>query len=140
MSCPDCFRGSIHEGNPKGEVTRIHGLDTYVSRPPNGTTPRGVVVIIPDAFGWDFGNSRLLADSYAEKGKFLVYLPDFMNGIFSPSMHGCAWEDKLIDVVQGTRRHYGCLTALELLWVMVASFRRCKYYNATKIWHLTLTA
>lgn len=95
MSCPDCFRGSIHEGNPRGEVTKIHGLDTYVSRPPDGAQPRGVVVIIPDAFGWEFGNIRLLADSYAEKGKFLVYLPDFMNGRSFLSIHSRAEEDKL---------------------------------------------
>ncbi len=80
MACADCFRGSIHTGQPKGEVTTIHGLDTYVSRPPNGAQARGVIVVIPDAFGWEFGNNRLLADTYAEKGNFLVYLPDFMNG------------------------------------------------------------
>ncbi|PMB65418.1 Protein AIM2 [Beauveria bassiana] len=80
MACADCFRGNIHEGQPKGEVGNVHGLDTYISRPPKGTQSRGIVVIIPDAFGWKFGNNRLLADHYAEKGDFTVYLPDFMNG------------------------------------------------------------
>ncbi|OAA46578.1 Dienelactone hydrolase [Beauveria brongniartii RCEF 3172] len=84
MACADCFRGNIHEGQPKGEVGNVHGLDTYISRPPKGTQSRGIVVIIPDAFGWKFGNNRLLADNYAEKGNFTVYLPDFMNGHAAP--------------------------------------------------------
>lgn len=106
MVCADCFRGSIHEGQPKGEVTTIHGLQTYVSRPPNGAQPRGVVVVIPDAFGWEFGNSRLLADTYAEKGNFLVYLPDFMNGKGFIRVERATWAD----LMQGTLRRYGCLT------------------------------
>ncbi|EGX91592.1 Dienelactone hydrolase [Cordyceps militaris CM01] len=83
MACADCFRGNIHNGKPKGEVGHVHGLPTYISRPPQGTPSRGVVVVIPDAFGWEFGNNRLLADTYAEKGGFTVYLPDFMNGMLS---------------------------------------------------------
>jgi len=55
-------------------------LPTYIAEPPSGTPPKGIVVIIPDAFGWELPNSRVLADSYAEKGNFRVYLPDFMNG------------------------------------------------------------
>lgn len=42
---------------------------------------RGIIIIVPDAFGWEFVNNRILADNYAEKGKYLVYLPDFMNGM-----------------------------------------------------------
>jgi dienelactone hydrolase len=71
--------GIINEGIPKGTETIIHGLPTYVARPQGRA--KGLVVIVPDAFGWDFSNGRVLADSYAEKGGFLVYLPDFMNGM-----------------------------------------------------------
>ncbi|KAH0593545.1 hypothetical protein MHUMG1_08683 [Metarhizium humberi] len=84
MSCPDCFRGQIHEGETKGKVIKHYGFDTYVSEPPNGTTPKGIIVVIPDAFGWAFPNNRILADTYAEKGGFKVYLPDFMNGHAAP--------------------------------------------------------
>jgi hypothetical protein len=80
MSCPDCFTGSVHDGDPKGKVTKVYGLDAYVSEP-TGKPVKGVIVIIPDAFGWEFVNSRILADHYADKGGFKVYLPDFMNGI-----------------------------------------------------------
>ena len=82
MSCPDCFKGTIHIGNPSGTVETIHGLPVYVTEPAEGITPKGIVVYIPDAFGWDFVNNRILADHYAKRGEFLVYVPDFMGGRF----------------------------------------------------------
>jgi hypothetical protein len=80
MSCPDCFNGHVHDGTPRGKVVQLHSLDTYVSEPTNGKTVKGIIVIIPDAFGWVFVNNRLLADHFAEKGNYRVYLPDFMKG------------------------------------------------------------
>jgi hypothetical protein len=79
MACVDCASGIINEGIPQGAETTIYGLPTYVARPAG--PPKGLIVIVPDAFGWNFSNGRVLADSYAEKGGFLVYLPDFMNGM-----------------------------------------------------------
>lgn len=81
MSCPDCFKGYTHAGSPKGQITKLHGLDVYMAEPPEGTPVRGIIVIIPDAFGWEFVNNRILADHYAEKGRYRVYLPDFMDGM-----------------------------------------------------------
>src|ERR1700678_4039379 len=80
MSCPNCFSGHINGGTPVGTTTTIHGLPTYVATPPKGVTPKGIIVVISDAFGWEFVNNRILADNYAQKGGFLVYLPEFMNG------------------------------------------------------------
>lgn len=76
--CRDCVSGTVHSATPIGTETTIHGLKTYVTRPEG--EPKGLIVIITDAFGWDFVNSRVLADNYAKKGGFLVYIPDFMNG------------------------------------------------------------
>ncbi|EHK21328.1 uncharacterized protein TRIVIDRAFT_78426 [Trichoderma virens Gv29-8] len=84
MSCPDCFRGSVHEGEPRGQVTHAYGRETYVVEPANGQPAKGIVVILPDAFGWSFANVRLLADQYADKGGFKVYAPDFMDGRAAP--------------------------------------------------------
>jgi hypothetical protein len=78
ISCPDCLTGFVKGGTPTGTVTTIHGLQTYVARPVG--TPKAVIVFIPDAFGWELSNPRLLADTYAKKGGYLVYLPNFMNG------------------------------------------------------------
>jgi Uncharacterized anaerobic dehydrogenase len=80
MSCPQCFTGSVHEGAPKGKIVKLHGLDAYVSEPEEGKPVKGIIIIIPDAFGWEFVNNRILADHYAEKGSYKVYLPEFMNG------------------------------------------------------------
>lgn len=86
MSCPDCFSGSVHAGHPTGIIDTIHGLPVYIAKPPEEVTPKGIIVFISDAFGWNFPNSRLLSDRYAEAG-FLVYLPDFMNGKCELDMH-----------------------------------------------------
>ncbi|PNS16646.1 Protein AIM2 [Sphaceloma murrayae] len=82
-----CATGSLHTGTPAGTVTKLHGLDTYVTHPPKTTSPQGIVVIIPDIFGWTLANSRILADEYARQVPCTVYLPNFMNGpAFGPDM------------------------------------------------------
>jgi dienelactone hydrolase len=79
--CSKCITGFIHDGEPKGTVTSIAGLPTYVAKPINTRGKPGVIVIVPDVFGWEFINNRLLADAYAEKSGRTIYLPDFMNGL-----------------------------------------------------------
>ena len=64
----------------------LHGLPTYVARPQDGAEPVGVVVIVADAFGWELLNSRALADAYARRGPFLVYMPDFFGGESVPAL------------------------------------------------------
>jgi dienelactone hydrolase len=84
MSCPNCFTGGISTVKPTGTETAIHGLPTYVAQPPDGVPPKALVIFLPDAFGWDFVNNRVLCDTYAREGGFLVWLPDFMNGDAPP--------------------------------------------------------
>jgi hypothetical protein len=62
----------------KGKEVKIYGLDAYVTEPEG--PPKGIVVYIPDAFGWKFINNRVLADLYAEKGGYRVYIPEAMAG------------------------------------------------------------
>ncbi|PSR79968.1 dienelactone hydrolase family protein [Coniella lustricola] len=86
MSCPDCFSGTQRTAQPQGKMIRLYGLDTYVAEPaPSSAPPKGIIVIIPDAFGLAFTNNKLLADTYAAKGGYLVYLPDFMLGHSAPA-------------------------------------------------------
>lgn len=85
MSCPDCFSGDVTKKTPTGVETTIDGRPVYVASPAEGITPKAVIVFITDAFGWKFVNNRVLADRYAKEGQFLVYVPDFMNGAYSPS-------------------------------------------------------
>ncbi|KAH0370660.1 dienelactone hydrolase family protein, partial [Aureobasidium melanogenum] len=81
MSLPKqcCVSGSLHTGTPTGTVSKLHGFDVYIASPPS-EPPKGIVVILPDIFGWTLPNTRILADNFAAKGNFLVMLPDFMDG------------------------------------------------------------
>ena len=56
----------------------IHGLNTYVIG--NRTNPRGIIVIYSDIFGLALPNNKIIADSYAKSGEWLVYLTDFFQG------------------------------------------------------------
>ncbi|MCJ1465558.1 hypothetical protein MMC07_004176 [Pseudocyphellaria aurata] len=80
MACQDCVTGSLHEGTPVGREEKLHGLPTYVTDPPNGGPPAANIVIVSDVFGWKLPNTRLLADTYAKRGNYRVYVPEFMNG------------------------------------------------------------
>jgi dienelactone hydrolase len=78
--CVGCVTGALHEGIPKGTVSTIAKLPTYIANPVTTPHKSGVIVIIPDAFGWEFINIRLLADEYAERSGRTIYVPDFMSG------------------------------------------------------------
>ena len=81
MACKDCASGTLHEGTPAGREETVHGRLTYITEPSNGAAAKGIVVIVTDAFGWKLVNSRILADKYAERCQFTVYVPDFMDGM-----------------------------------------------------------
>ncbi|KAK6430860.1 hypothetical protein LTR95_012977, partial [Oleoguttula sp. CCFEE 5521] len=66
-----CATGSLHTGTPTGRRTKVHGLDCYVADAPSGS-PKGIVVIVPDAFGIELLNNQVLADAYAKEGNFQV--------------------------------------------------------------------
>ncbi len=85
MSCPDCISGGVHDGQPTGTTATLHGIPTYIAQPEAGIKVKGLIVMITDAFGWEFVNNRLLCDQYAKNGGFLVYCPDFMMGDFPRS-------------------------------------------------------
>ena len=93
MSCPDCFKGSLDDGTPTGEETKIAGLDVYVARPKEAA-PAGkgkAVVLCTDIFGWKLVNVRLVADEMASRLGHEVLVPDFFQGTAAPA--------DLIDVV-----------------------------------------
>ena len=94
MSCPQCFTGHVNPGTPTGHWETVYGLRTYIAEPPASQKVLGIIVIIPDAFGVGFVNNQILADHYASATQFLVYLPDFMNGILN--------ETCLFSIIQTT--------------------------------------
>ncbi|KAK4185406.1 Alpha/Beta hydrolase protein [Podospora australis] len=79
--CRDCFTGTLRgDVTPQGTVETLHGLPTYVSRPPDGVTPLETVVLITDALGWELLNTRALADAYARRVPCTVFVPDILKG------------------------------------------------------------
>ncbi|KAJ8611572.1 hypothetical protein MRB53_037875 [Persea americana] len=73
-----CMSGTLHKGSPAGTVATIGGLNTYVSPPKDGSKKK-TLVFITDIFGYEFTNTRLLADAYARRG-FYCYVPDVHSG------------------------------------------------------------
>lgn len=91
MSCPDCFTGSIHlNAEPTGTILNLYGRQTYVANPPTGTDPKGIVIIIPDAFGLPFPNNQLLADtvssSYSPAYPVPLHIHTLHTDLSTPSM------------------------------------------------------
>ncbi|KAF2438487.1 alpha/beta-hydrolase [Karstenula rhodostoma CBS 690.94] len=77
-ACVECISGTIHAGLPQGSIEPLHGLDTYIIG--NRTNPRAIIVIYSDVFSHNLPNNKLIADSYAKSGEYLVYMPDFFEG------------------------------------------------------------
>jgi hypothetical protein len=67
----------LHTAQPSGSEQEIHSLQTYVT---TGEANRAIIVIIPDMFGWQLPNTRLLADRIQRETGATVYVPDFMAG------------------------------------------------------------
>jgi dienelactone hydrolase len=71
-----CITGFQWDGKPVGSESRLAGMDAYVS----GNNKDRAILILPDIFGWELTNTRLLADHFAEEANATVYLPDTFNG------------------------------------------------------------
>ncbi|KAL8709620.1 MAG: hypothetical protein Q9220_005712 [cf. Caloplaca sp. 1 TL-2023] len=84
LACSDCASGTLHHGNPVGRVETLHDLPTYISDPSPDVPPKGIIIMIPDAFGWEVPNNRLLCDTYAKRMGMTVYLPEFQDGCHLP--------------------------------------------------------
>jgi dienelactone hydrolase len=73
-----CLAGNIWPGTPKGTITTLAGLDTYVAGDQKSELQ---ILLIHDAGGWTWKNLRLLADEYSERlGGVGVWMPDFFHG------------------------------------------------------------
>ncbi|EHK20865.1 uncharacterized protein TRIVIDRAFT_50504 [Trichoderma virens Gv29-8] len=84
MSCPDCFKGTIHEGTPKGKEETIHHVLTYVATPEKGIASSSKIIFITDVFGFNLVNNKLLADKYAADTGCLVLMPSVIPGGGAP--------------------------------------------------------
>ena len=80
MSCPACFRGTIHTGTPTGTTTTLHNLKTYTALPPSPSPSSSTIILLTDAFGFNLPNAFLLADHYATSTGFRVLVPSWIPG------------------------------------------------------------
>ncbi|KAJ6613335.1 dienelactone hydrolase [Mycena sp. CBHHK59/15] len=77
MSCPDCFRGNVLEGEPTGVISDIDGA--YLAKG-SGETSQRAIVLLTDIFGLPLKNSKLLADNFALHLGCDVWVPDLFAG------------------------------------------------------------
>jgi dienelactone hydrolase len=82
MSCPDCFRGSVHtHAEPTGKIETVHGLRTYVAGGSDPARSKSTIIYLPDAFSLKLVNNKILADKYAATTGCKVLIPDVvLNG------------------------------------------------------------
>jgi dienelactone hydrolase len=73
-----CLTGHLHDGEPRGTVEKVGGLDTYISRPAEGKATGHVLLYFPDVWGF-FKNGFLVMDSFADAG-FTVFGIDYFEG------------------------------------------------------------
>ncbi|RKL36643.1 hypothetical protein BFJ72_g8192 [Fusarium proliferatum] len=86
MPCAGCYTGHDHPGPVCGRETKLHGHDVYVTEPQTKLlSTKGLIVVMSDAFGWSTTNLRGVADRYAERTGYRVYVPDFMHGTSAPA-------------------------------------------------------
>ncbi|RSL68312.1 hypothetical protein CEP54_002871 [Fusarium duplospermum] len=79
-----CSLGSLHEGEPTGDLIVLEGqVDAYLATPPNQVQSRNVgILYVPDILGiWQ--NSKLMADLFAVQGYTTLVL-DIFNGDPAP--------------------------------------------------------
>ncbi|THV05298.1 alpha/beta-hydrolase [Dendrothele bispora CBS 962.96] len=106
MSCPDCIKGVVLEGEPTGKTDPNTG--TYVSLGPEGNTSRAIV-LLTDIFGLGLKNAEIIADNLSKRLGCDVYAPDIFSG--KPPVTP--------DILKAPRRVGEKMSKLNLLWTML---------------------
>jgi len=77
--CPDCFKGDILEGEPKGTFEEIGGIKTYIGAGEVQHNDKAILMLT-DVFGHALVNNLLIADKLTEATSMRVYVPDLFRG------------------------------------------------------------
>jgi hypothetical protein len=67
-----CFRGFEWNGTPSGHEGTLGKQKAYIA----GDNKDHAILMGHDALGWEWKNTRLLADHFAKEVGATVYLPD----------------------------------------------------------------
>ncbi|KAK3071475.1 hypothetical protein LTR53_008556 [Teratosphaeriaceae sp. CCFEE 6253] len=73
-----CLSGTLHEGEPRGTITTVADIETYVVEPPAGKANGNIVLYYPDVWGF-FNNGFLVMDAFADAGYLTLGL-DYFRG------------------------------------------------------------
>lgn len=82
--CKNCVSGYVLPGEPKGVVK--DGAYTYSpsaeahDTAPDASTTKTALIFLTDIFGLELKNNKILADSFADRLKCDVFVPDIFNG------------------------------------------------------------
>ncbi|KAI0701266.1 alpha/beta-hydrolase [Cerioporus squamosus] len=75
----DCCRKTVqHDGEARGNVETIAGVETYVARPADGSTKK-IILFFADVYGPIYINAELIIDYWADNG-YLVLGLDYFEG------------------------------------------------------------
>ena len=65
----DCCRQTVqHVGEKWGTIETVAGVETYVSRPKDGSNKR-IILFFADVYGPIYINSQLIMDYWADNGE-----------------------------------------------------------------------
>ncbi|CAH0032831.1 unnamed protein product [Clonostachys rhizophaga] len=79
MSCPDCFRGFIHNyAEPTGSERLLYGVRTYCAGSQEQQASSSTIIIFTDVFGLNLVNNKLVADYFASETGYTVLVPDLV--------------------------------------------------------------
>ncbi|KAF2446932.1 alpha/beta-hydrolase [Karstenula rhodostoma CBS 690.94] len=128
MSCPDCFRGGVVTGDPKGTIETLYGVPTYVASPQDTFSSLSTIVYFTDAFGLDLVNNKVLADAYASATGVRVLVPDIIPGGPVPvwlldTMETVMGSVSLFDVSGQVKRF---LSLCSMIWQFVPFLYRAR--------------
>ncbi|KAJ7644112.1 Alpha/Beta hydrolase protein [Roridomyces roridus] len=112
MSCPDCFRGNVIEGEPTGVMRE--DLGAYLAAGPPGNTKRAII-LLTDLFGLQLKNSKILADNFSAQLQCDVWVPDFFKG------RPICVPEQLTAMPQKAGDKLGFLGLLQLVWACLPS-------------------
>ncbi|KAF8548854.1 alpha/beta-hydrolase [Imleria badia] len=76
--------GVRHEGNPEGRFDTLGGVRCYLATPTVIYSKEKVILFLPDVFGIELVNSKLLCDDFARNG-FQIVAIDLFDGDSVPA-------------------------------------------------------
>lgn len=78
MVCPDCSKGDVRPGEPRGTI-REDFQGAYVAPGPAENSKRAVL-LLTEAFGLPLINCKLMTDEFSRRLECDVWVTDYFNG------------------------------------------------------------